>query len=729
MSDGLSISTELKGIRASVDGLKALKKGLDEAKESANALGNDAEEAMQKIREKSSDTLEVLDRLGTAAFLDDFSDRVKYAGEAFMVAEDKSRSFAVRTSAAISGVSGIVGMFAQNIFAASQALAAGAASAEQNERAIRTLGAAWGEVQRQTADTVTAQQALTMQQAFLRNGMSTTADEMGTLARAAREFALTTGTDTSSAMGQLTQALQSGDREGLRPFNISVREGTTRSEAYRQALHQLRDQQHGSAVEARTFAEENERVSRAWTEMQNTLFGDIARWIDLRSNIVGVTQALTSLREEGGLSGHADMHRTSTAQMTRGLERRDRVGRLMMATAQRLGYRAQLVNPNQLTDQQLDFLERTLGDPLGDTEDMRAGLEFATATGTNMEASRAATARARVADAQRAQRERDAQLRAQDRRDRNAAMTPEERRRRWLEEAARNMDRDIRNKRSRLQGQLTNEYAANTGSFYTDDFNLDIDTSLEAQNSMRSQVEDKQRSQFAYEAELERERMRAEEERASANAVDRKAAESDRMTSDWRFGRSRDLGLQIGNQFGGSRTMQEHLAAPVQSAAESVKGSFDLMTNGLTSFMDTLIESPDKIGEASVQIAKQFLKGLAMMAVQKALFSTAEGITALITAPAAAPGYFTAAGIYAAVALASGAGAAGVAAGQRGATQSAPPMTASGPSSVASVSGSGARGHGGGDSYTIIVQGSVLDQGGLEDAVGRAVRGNRSRGN
>jgi hypothetical protein len=198
----------------------------------------------------------VLDRLGTAAFLDDFTDRIKYAGEAFMVMEDNTRSFAVRASAGISAVSGITGMWVQNLLAASQALAAGAATAEQNERATRTLGRAWDEVRRQTADTVTAQQALAMQQAFVRNGMSTTAEEMGLLTRAAREYALATGTDTPAAMQQLTQALQQGDREGLRPFKISVQEGTTRSEAYRQAVNQLRDGFHGSTASARTFAEE-----------------------------------------------------------------------------------------------------------------------------------------------------------------------------------------------------------------------------------------------------------------------------------------------------------------------------------------------------------------------------------------------------------------------------------------------------------------------------------------
>jgi len=118
------------------------------------------------------------------------------------------------------------------------------------------------------------------------------------------------------------------------------------------------------------------------------------------------------------------------------------------------------------------------------------------------------------------------------------------------------------------------------------------------------------------------------------------------------------------------------------------------------------------------------------MALQKALFSTAEGIVAALnpaTAPTAA-GFFTAAGIYAGVAVAAGAGAAGIAAGQRGAAapQAVPPGTAG--SEVARVSGGGDLQRGSVQQTTIIVNGSVFDEGGLEEAITRGMRGAQSRG-
>ena len=710
MSDSLQIVTELKGIREALDGVKDLKKNLTEAKDAASGFGDEAAEAMQRIREQSSDTLEVLDRLGTAAFLDDFTDRIKYAGEAFMVMEDNTRSFAVRASAGISAVSGITGMWVQNLLAASQALAAGAATAEQNERATRTLGRAWDEVRRQTADTVTAQQALAMQQAFVRNGMSTTAEEMGLLTRAAREYALATGTDTPAAMQQLTQALQQGDREGLRPFKISVQEGTTRSEAYRQAVNQLRDGFHGSTASARTFAEENERLSRAWTEMTTNLFADIARWTDLRSNILGVTQALAALREEGGIHGHAEQIRSSTARDTAMLERREYVGRLLQTAAQATNYRGTLINPQRLTPEQLDFIETSLTSRGRTLEDIQGALQFATAAGQNYQASRAATAQERAAEAARQQQERDAQLRAQDARDRQESLSPEERRRRALEAAQRAMAEDVRRKRVNLSLQL---------GVPVDD----LDSWAENQAAMRLDEENKRRGQLVFERE-----QREQQASRFATLSNARAAGYDAYTE--RTDRAGNLGLQIGAQFGGQRSYEDMLAAPVKGAAESVKSSFDLMTSGLNSFMDTLIESPEKVGEASAQIAKNFLKGLASMALQKALFSTAEGIVAALnpaTAPTAA-GFFTAAGIYAGVAVAAGAGAAGIAAGQRGAAapQAVPPGTAG--SEVARVSGGGDLQRGSVQQTTIIVNGSVFDEGGLEEAITRGMRGAQSRG-
>jgi len=176
-------------------------------------------------------------------------------------------------------------------------------------------------------------------------------------------------------------------------------------------------------------------------------------------------------------------------------------------------------------------------------------------------------------------------------------------------------------------------------------------------------------SRGLYSAEAERQRTemrRAVEARDYDDEKRRNMLESDRRGS---------LGGRIASQFGGDRSLEEHLAAPVQSAADSVKSSFDTMTQGLTGFMDTLIESPEKAGEAAVNLAKGVLKGLAMMALQKSLFSTAEGIVALVTPgmQGTAAGYFTAAGIYAGVAVAAGAGAAGIAASQRGAMQATPP--------------------------------------------------------
>ena len=155
------------------------------------------------------------------------------------------------------------------------------------------------------------------------------------------------------------------------------------------------------------------------------------------------------------------------------------------------------------------------------------------------------------------------------------------------------------------------------------------------------------------------------------------------------------------------------------------------MTQGLNGFLDTLIESPEEVGTASVAIAKNFLKGLSMMALQESLFNLAKGVAASFTPgmQASAAGYFTASAIFAGVAAATGAGAAGIAAQQRGAQQATPAgSNGSGYNPARVDGGSGRGGNRETPMYTINVNGSVLDEGGFEDAIVRGIRRAHARG-
>lgn len=708
-SDKLSIGVDSPGAATTIRQLEEVKSKLENAEAAAHAFGaatkasgEEAAAALEKVQKASHDVLEIVDRIGTAAYLDDFSDRIKYAGESFMVAEDKSRSFGVRASAMFAGLSGITQMWVTSLYAGAQALAAGGAAAEQNERAVRSLGAAWQHVQQATNDTVSAQQAQTAQQALLRSGLSIQAEDLGVVARAARDYALATGTDTTAALTQLTSALQSGDTNALRPFGVTVREGTSRTRTFSTALEQLRGEQSRTAVEARSFAEDNERLSRSWTEMTNTVFSEIARWTDLRSNIVGVTDAI---RELSGANDEANLRAASNdGARAAHLELVNQYNAALGSAARR-GVRFGTALPNAMSLSDDDLARFTLQLNQGGGSEVLASVAEAGTLQDQRRAAAAAEAAGR-AEERRLQGRADASVD----RDRNTSVQDIAQAR--LQQAIRQMAKEVDIKRGALAASMGIDVSS-------------LDTIFETRSSMRAEEEAKRRGQLTY----EQEQNDATRARNLALASGVSQAGEVRATGFDAYTRARDVGAQVGDRFGGARSAAEQQVALTQQTADSVMGSYEQMTNGLNGFLDTLIESPEKAGEASIALAKNVLKGIALMAAQKSLFSLAEGFAALAGKdPASATAFFVASGIYAGVAVAAGAGAAGIAASQRGGAQATPPSNNSGSFGPARADSGRGNGQRGGDTYVISVNGSILDTGGFEEAVGRAVRGARGRG-
>lgn len=625
-------------------------------------------------------------------------------------------------------VESIVGVMSEALSVArdlASAFVEGAANSETHQRALRALGDGFQRIQVATAGTISATEAFHTQQRILASGLRVSTDQLATITRAAREYALRTGTDVPQALEQLTEALQSGSADELQKYGVTLQANIPRTQAFRDGVSQLATAQQGAAVSARTMAESTERLSGAAQRAKDDVSAFVADALQLKDAFNEAADALEAFVSGGPLihnffeamsadilgvrahmQGTAEDRNRSTEQLAR-----ERAVNALAQFANTPGINVRGFNANQLSGPDAERLSRALTSGTADPARIQAEIDRARNIVAGTPALEAQWAR------DRAQRERAANA-ADDARARSAAMSPEERRRLFHEAELRRMEREINFKRATLQGQLTNEYAANTGSFFTDDMNVDVDTVFETQRSMRADMESKQRAQLAYEEELAQERRSQLLSPADhASAMRAKSIESEDL----------DAGNTFGARIGGAfRNTQTH----AERTADSVKGAFDTMTQGLSGFMDTLIESPEKAGEASVALAKGVLKGIAMMALQKSLFSTAEGIVALtnpVTAPTAA-GFFAAAGIYAGVAVAAGAGAAGIAASQRGGTQATPPSSNGGGFGPARADSGRSGGQRGGDTYVISVNGSILDTGGFEEAVGRAVRGARGRG-
>lgn len=190
------------------------------------------------------------------------------------------------------------GAAALSLAAGVAAFTAAAVAGEGQAMALERLGPAYQEVQRQTAGTVTAQEALRAQQQLLQSGLSVTNTQLGTITRAAREYARATGTDTTQAIEQLSQALVNGEAGGLRRFGIAVEQGATRAHTFERAMRQLTAAQQESAPAARTLAEETDAFARSFTDAGSALALFGARAIGLDSILAGVSSRLQSVARD-----------------------------------------------------------------------------------------------------------------------------------------------------------------------------------------------------------------------------------------------------------------------------------------------------------------------------------------------------------------------------------------------------------------------------------------------
>lgn len=170
-----------------------------------------------------------------------------------------------------------------SILGAARSFGAFVSSVEEASHAAGLLGPAYDEVRRATLGTVSAQQALRAQQSLVQSGLRVSASELGTITRAARDYARATGTETTQALEQLTEALRNGEATGLRRFGVAVREGTSRAQAFETTLAALERQQRATAAPARSLSETATALSNGFRDAA----GSVGRFLASSTGIVG----------------------------------------------------------------------------------------------------------------------------------------------------------------------------------------------------------------------------------------------------------------------------------------------------------------------------------------------------------------------------------------------------------------------------------------------------------
>lgn len=257
-----SLAESIGGLTTLLGQIKLGEKMDAEAKKVEAATNKIKADAAQKSREVGDAFARGFKTAGISREISDI-------GNAFSLMADKSLSAGQRLRAGLGGVAQTAQLISSSVSALREygaAFTEAAISGDRHRRALAILGSAYQAVAAATHGAVSAEQALAVQQKLAQSGLNLTAQELGTVTRAAREYALRTGTDTTQALDQLTEALRNGEAGGLRRFGVALTNTKTRGEALSQSLMQLQAAQTGTTPSAETLGESYERMSRTFRE-------------------------------------------------------------------------------------------------------------------------------------------------------------------------------------------------------------------------------------------------------------------------------------------------------------------------------------------------------------------------------------------------------------------------------------------------------------------------------
>ena len=95
-------------------------------------------------------------------------------------------------------------------------------------------------------------------------GVKVSAEQFAAITKNAAAFADATGIDTAQALDQLVSGLITGNERGLRPFGLSLKDGTDKTEKQADAIKQLTERADGLTVGLDTLAEKTGAVADQW---------------------------------------------------------------------------------------------------------------------------------------------------------------------------------------------------------------------------------------------------------------------------------------------------------------------------------------------------------------------------------------------------------------------------------------------------------------------------------
>lgn len=539
------------------------------------------------------------------------------------------------------------------------------AQEEQQEAAVRRLGSAYDAVSAATNGAMSATQALTLQGQIQAAGVQVNAQQLGLLARAARDYAMATGNDAAQAVEKLTNAIVNNSEDALSELGLAQARATTSTQTLANMTRELEQRFQGTAPAARTLHEDLQKLPEVMQSIgasaASAAAGGLARFID------AVNGAGTAARIWQDIVGYRDTQRNleqqarSNAAMNARADQRERTNTLFREGNVQINETnaANFGSLSTLTEQERGRVNRA-ANPLfwnGANASESVNRELAAIAEERMqrqaaEGQRALATSEITAGIERKMRKTGDQMAA-------AGASAEQLAERLMKakEAVSTSLIDLVSAASEAVG----------GRGFRNRFQ-----SAASALGLEGETAEQQADLFGGIADS----MEGGGSTARA-ARSRRSRIAGRNRETRRMAREGSLGGRISSSLGFATDDEGRVAQfdGIRAGAELLTGTVNTLTNGLTSLFDTLVSGSADAGTAFQAFASGLLTELGKMAMNKGLFYTFEGIAALFTAPPAAPLYFAAgAGL---MALGAGLGVVGAATKPTAATNAGADLAAS----------------------------------------------------
>lgn len=175
------------------------------------------------------------------------------------------------TAAGIAGQS--IASFGSNAIQTIQHLRELAAQADETDRRVIQLGSTFEAVQQATERTSNASEIFALRQELLKRGIHPTTQDLAVLTRQMREYSIEMGGSATENTNQFLAAIESGNRQELANYGVSIGEATDSTQRFSQAVQSFSANQRNNPIIPRT---ETEALQAEQREIES-LTGRISR--------------------------------------------------------------------------------------------------------------------------------------------------------------------------------------------------------------------------------------------------------------------------------------------------------------------------------------------------------------------------------------------------------------------------------------------------------------------